>query len=82
MYGPDRGTFAQDAKAWLTGDWEPNEGDGQHTYGDTEPAEGNKLIATANGATVTLTDETPGFSGSAYLGPDTPADRHGPECED
>jgi hypothetical protein len=72
--GPEPRMFLPDALAWLKGDWEPGENDGQHTCGDTEPAEGNKLIATCDDERVTVIREhgepVAGGSGRAYLGPE------------
>jgi hypothetical protein len=81
VYGPDPRMFLRDAIAWLAGQWEPNEGDGQHLSGDGFPAEGDKLIATCDerGTTVIREHGEPvaGGSGRAYLGPELSAPHGG-----
>jgi hypothetical protein len=72
VYGPDPAMFAEDAAAWLDGDWEPSENDGQHADGETEPGDDISLIATyEDGSLVVIREQgspVAGGSGEAYLG--------------
>jgi prevent-host-death family protein len=63
------GTFAQDAQAWAEGDWEPNEGDGQHP---TEVDDDLTAVAkwTAEGVQLLVGRDRIGGAAAAYLGED------------
>ncbi|MGW4412630.1 type II toxin-antitoxin system prevent-host-death family antitoxin [Nonomuraea sp. NPDC004702] len=61
------GQFAADAEAWVNGDWEPNEGDGQNP---TDLGDGLKEVATwdhDNGVTLLVRADSLGGAARDYL---------------
>jgi hypothetical protein len=57
------GPFAEDARTWLEGDWEPGESNGQTETSD----EGLVLVASYRDGEVTMAREQPGSAAQRYL---------------